>query len=76
MAIDLKLNANKYTTYAQMAWKVVSNVNLNMPCQPMDMWIDHVEKEECERKGESKGTGKSWGTGAAKKALRKMPLVQ
>ena len=40
----LKLNADRYYTYAQMKWQMVSHVNLKLPSQPTHMWIDRVEQ--------------------------------
>ena len=50
LATHVKLNVDRYTTYAQMKLLVVSYVNLKMPSQPMDTCIDHVDwREEYEK---------------------------
>ena len=46
LATQLKLNADRYDTHAQMTWQVLSYVNLKLPSQPTTMWIDHVEHGE------------------------------
>ena len=46
----LRLNADRYTTYAEMKCQVVSYVDLKMSSQPMDMCIHHVgPHDDCEQ---------------------------
>ena len=50
LATHLKLNAHRYTTYAQVKWQVVRSVNLKMPSRHVDMRIGHVEQHgECKQ---------------------------
>ena len=70
LVTHLELNAERYTTYAQMKWNV----------EPTDVWIDHVDQQEerwhakpvdesiehlgwnssGQEEGKSNGIGKSW----------------
>ena len=76
LATHLKLNADRYNTYALMRWQVLSHVNLKLPSQPTSMWIDHVEQGDDDDQEDwnidyfgktTKGKGKSMGKEKGKK---------
>ena len=46
LATDLRLNADRHNTYAQMKWQVLICGNMKLPRQPTTMRVDHVEPGE------------------------------
>ena len=59
LAAHLKLNADRYNTYARMTWQVLRSVNLKLPSQPcvhgeskvlmdMSLPLPHVLVTQCE----------------------------